>query len=127
MFCPSLCVKALHGSFLLLYLFFNSKMCMDKNYHSALRGSKHQLDAHCDFGMPSVAIVLLTFCLKTKMEWQQVDSLTFKCLLHSHRNALCDVRKVSLLQIVVWCGLVVWSLCHTLDKPQASCLKKQSI
>ncbi|RXN34107.1 A disintegrin and metallo ase with thrombospondin motifs 3 [Labeo rohita] len=27
------------------------------------------------------------------MEWQQVDNVTFKYLLHSHQNALCDVRK----------------------------------
>jgi len=70
-------VKILYGKFLLVFLFFDSKMSMDKNFHSALRRSK-QWDAHCDFCMPPVAILFLMFCLKTKTGWQQLDSLTFK-------------------------------------------------
>lgn len=82
MYCPSLCEKPFHGRFLLVYLFFDLKMSMDKNYHSCHTRLKHQLDAHCDFCMPSAAIVFLTFCLKTKTGWHQVDSLTFKYLFH---------------------------------------------
>lgn len=109
MCCPSLCENPLHGKFLLVFLFFDSKMSMDKNFHSALMRSKHQWDAHCDFCMPPVAIVFLMFCSKTKTGWQQVDSLTFKYFTYSNQNALCEVRKVYPFQIavLVWsCGLV---------------------
>lgn len=124
MCCPSLCENPLHGKFLLVFLFFDSKMSMDKNFHSALTRSKHQWDAHCDFCMPPVAIVFLMFCSKTKTGWQQVDSLTFKYFTYSNQNALCEVRKVYPFQIAVWCGLVVWSMCNTLDKPQVSCFER---